>query len=83
MRNSLKDFNCLYKIIKRLYCWNRSTFDPLSLKTNPITASKPVLACLTYGTDVLANENEYFNLTIQIVDKYTSLQIANISWNVS
>ena len=52
------------------------------MNTNPIKSSKPILTCLHYDSNIIANENENFNLTIKIVDKFTQIQIPNISWNV-
>ena len=52
--------------------------------TNPISASKPQLTCLNYGSgDILADENSAFNVSVVIVDKNSKLQIPDITWNVT
>jgi len=55
----------------------------MNMITNPISAIKPQLTCLNYGSnDILADENSAFNISVVIVDKNSKLQIPDITWNV-
>ena len=60
---------------------NSSSFDPLNILANPVSAAKPQLTCRDYSSTVLVNELELFNLTISIVDQTSLIKIPNITWN--
>jgi hypothetical protein len=61
----------------------RSSFNPLHLLTDPITASKPDLTCSDNSPNIIVNENAKFNLSLIIVDKQSQNKISNIGWNVN
>ena len=62
---------------------NGSLFDPLPIKANPLSTTKPDLTCLHADSGIKAVENTNFNLSVSIVDKYSKIKLNNINWNVS
>lgn len=82
MLRNINYFDSSLNILIDISIKSRSSFNPLFIKTNPISTSKPQLACLNYGSDIVVKENESFSLSIIIVDNNTLLQMPNISWNV-
>lgn len=50
--------------------------------TSPISATEPTLTCLHSGSDILADENTPFNMSLTIVDQKTLVPIPDINWNV-
>lgn len=61
---------------------NASRFDPKLVPTEPVSASKPLLSCKQYESDIVTDANAGFNLTVKIIDKVSKLQVENISWAV-
>jgi len=54
----------------------------MNVTANPLSSTKPLLACQNYETSIQTFENTYFNLTFIIVDQISKLQMPNISFNV-
>jgi hypothetical protein len=47
-----------------------------------ISVTKPLLTCLNIDTNIVAQEDSLFNLTISIVNSINKIQIFDINWNV-
>ena len=51
------------------------------ISSNSLKSERPQLTCKDTSSNIIANENQNFNLTITIVDKETNIKMPNISWN--
>ena len=63
---------------------NSSQFDQLYALNVPLSSMKaPALDCIQSNSDIFADVNETFSVSLKIVSKAFGIPIQNISWNVS
>ena len=72
----------IYDLFYFTYTILSSKFNPLSLKSDPISVTDPILTCKINEPSLSLLINNTFNLSVSIVDKKSLNSINNISWIV-
>lgn len=61
---------------------NTSYFNPMNLNADPVTSLKSKFGCINNEDELDVVQNEYFNLTVSVIDSYSRLKIPSVAYNV-